>query len=120
MTRLGQLLKMMRIERGEVLYDMAKRLGVSSAFLSAVENGKRSAPSSWLGTLADEYDLSSKRYLELQEAMDETVKQVRLDLEKADSRKRSCALAFARNFDDISRDDIEALMRILNKGGKNE
>ena len=44
MNRLGRFLKKLRIENGEVLFDMAQRLGVSPAFLSAVENDRKVAP----------------------------------------------------------------------------
>ena len=41
LTSLGTFLRKIRINKGEILRDMATNLGVSSAFLSAVENGKK-------------------------------------------------------------------------------
>ena len=35
----GKFCRKLRIDRGEILADMAKKLGVSSAFLSKVETG---------------------------------------------------------------------------------
>ena len=40
-TTLGVFLRKLRLANDEILKDMAKNLGVSSAFLSAVENGKK-------------------------------------------------------------------------------
>ena len=40
-TSLGTFLRKLRLAKGEILKDMAECLGVSSAFLSAVENGKK-------------------------------------------------------------------------------
>jgi len=37
LTSLGQFLRKLRLERGEILKTMADKLGVTSAFLSAVE-----------------------------------------------------------------------------------
>ena len=40
-TKLGIALRKIRLDRQELLKDMADRLKVSSAFLSAVETGKK-------------------------------------------------------------------------------
>lgn len=39
----GKFCRKLRIDRSERLFDMAKELGVSSAFLSKVENGQKTA-----------------------------------------------------------------------------
>ncbi|HTJ58152.1 MAG TPA: helix-turn-helix transcriptional regulator [Devosiaceae bacterium] len=44
MTPLGAKLRALREERGASLKDMAKALNVSSAYLSALEHGKRGTP----------------------------------------------------------------------------
>ena len=40
-TNFGKFCRKLRIDNDELLYDMAAKLGVSSAFLSKVENGKK-------------------------------------------------------------------------------
>jgi transcriptional regulator with XRE-family HTH domain len=47
MTPLGARLRAMREERGITLKDMAKALRISSAYLSALEHGKRGKPT-WI------------------------------------------------------------------------
>ena len=44
LTSIGRFLRKLRIDHGEILKDMADALGVSYAFLSAVENGKKKCP----------------------------------------------------------------------------
>ena len=44
MTPLGARLRQLRDERGVTLKDMAKSLNVSSAYLSALEHGRRGKP----------------------------------------------------------------------------
>ncbi|MEQ8814954.1 MAG: helix-turn-helix transcriptional regulator [Thalassobaculum sp.] len=44
MTPLGQKLRALRAERGATLGEMAAALGVSAAYLSALEHGKRGVP----------------------------------------------------------------------------
>jgi transcriptional regulator with XRE-family HTH domain len=48
MTPLGARMRQMRLERGISLKDMAKALNVSSAYLSALEHGKRGKPTWFL------------------------------------------------------------------------
>lgn len=45
MTPFGERLRKLRQERNVTLKDMAQALGVSSAYLSALEHGKRGRPS---------------------------------------------------------------------------
>lgn len=45
MTPFGEKLRSLRLERGVTLKDMAFALNVSSAYLSALEHGKRGRPS---------------------------------------------------------------------------
>ena len=44
MTPFGDRMRKLRIERGITLKEMAEALGVSSAYLSALEHGKRGRP----------------------------------------------------------------------------
>ncbi|MDE2361671.1 MAG: helix-turn-helix transcriptional regulator [Hyphomicrobiales bacterium] len=48
MTPFGLKMREMRAERGITLKEMATALGVSSAYLSALEHGKRGAPTWFL------------------------------------------------------------------------
>ena len=58
-TGLGQLLRKIRIDSGEVLMHMASKLKMSPAFLSAIELGKRSVPSDFVTNLITNYDLDN-------------------------------------------------------------
>ncbi len=48
LTEFGKAIRKIRLDKGEILKDMAKRLGISSAFLSAVENGRKNVPENGL------------------------------------------------------------------------
>ena len=41
LTEFGKFVRKLRIDNGTVLGEMAKSIAVSSAYLSAVENGKK-------------------------------------------------------------------------------
>lgn len=53
LTRFGKKLRTLPLEKDQRLKDMADELGVTAAYLSAVENGKRSVPDLWIGKLSD-------------------------------------------------------------------
>lgn len=58
MTPFGARLRTLRAERGVTLKQLAARLEVSAAYLSALEHGKRGAPSSGLvHQVCDAFDL---------------------------------------------------------------
>ncbi|MDO4594477.1 MAG: helix-turn-helix transcriptional regulator [Tissierellia bacterium] len=58
LTELGIYLRKLRLDNHEIMKDMAKKLEVSTSFLSAVENGKKKMPESWIDRLVDLYDLN--------------------------------------------------------------
>ena len=68
LTRFGKAVRKIRIDNDEILRDMAAKLHVTAAYLSAVENGNRKVPDSWIGILAKEYKLDEQKIIDLQNA----------------------------------------------------
>ena len=105
-TKFGELMRIMRIKNHEVMGDTAKLLNVSIPFLSAVENGKKNVPPTWINLLAFHYKLTTEEIEELSNAADFSKTQVKFDLRGTTDSKREAALQLARSFSDI--DDITA------------
>ena len=117
-NQLGRFLRILRIENQQVLKDMAEVLGVSSAFLSAVENGKKKMPSSWHEKLRVAYNLSPDQYEKLEQAALESQKSISLNLENVSDANRRLAISFARQFDDLDEETSNKILDILhNKKG---
>ena len=72
LTSLGRFLRKLRIDRNELLKDMAAKLDISVSFLSAVENGKKHMPASWNKQICDLYDLTESQCSEFTNAVAET------------------------------------------------
>lgn len=111
-TRFGRFCRNIRMDNGELLYDMAKRLGVSSAFLSSVENGRAKPPVGWGRILASEYQLNAEQICELKECIKEareTVIRV-VDLSQND---RDMMFAFARQLDGLSDEEKDKWKKML-------
>nr|DAO90694.1 MAG TPA: helix-turn-helix domain protein [Caudoviricetes sp.] len=114
-TRFGKLLRKIRIDNDQILKDMANELNVTVAYLSAVENGKRQVPDSWLSTLIQSYDLSDDEALELQRAAYENKDNVKINLQNSSCAEVDLALSFARKFKNLTDEDMRSLRKILDK-----
>lgn len=60
-TEFGKFLRKLRIDNDELMLDMAKKLKVSSAFLSSVENGKKRPSDSWNDLVINLYHMDDKQ-----------------------------------------------------------
>lgn len=113
LTALGKFLRKLRIDRGEVLKDMADKLEVSSAFLSSVENGKKKMPEAWKCKIPEIYDLSTQQREEFFDAAEEQQTRVELDLTTVTKPQRDLALSFAREFPKIDNETLTKILKIL-------
>jgi transcriptional regulator with XRE-family HTH domain len=104
----------MRLDLGVTLFDMAKAAQVSSAMLSSIETGKKAAPESLIPDLAHAYDAISARRVELQRLADLTKKEVRMQLDERENATE-LAVAFARNFNQLSDAQIRKMKAMLDK-----
>jgi len=115
LTEFGQYLRKLRIDCGELLKDMADKLGVTSSYLSAVETGKRNIPDGWVEKISQFYKLHMFEQEALQIAANNSAKAVTMDLSNMVPKRRETALLFARKFDDVDDSAIEAIRKLLNE-----
>ena len=115
LTSLGRFLRKLRIDRGEILKDMADKLDVSVSFLSAVENGNKRMPSTWNGRICDLYELDEEQKGEFTSAIAETEKAIELDFSSVGASKRELAVSFARQFSEIDDSQMEEIKKILKR-----
>lgn len=113
LTKIGKFLRKLRIDQGEILKDMADKLDVSVAFLSAVENGKKRMPATWNKIICDLYQLNAEEQDAFTSAIAETEEMIEMNLYGATVQKRELAVSFARKFSDINDEQTEAIKKIL-------
>ena len=116
MTKLGIALRKIRLDRQELLKNMADKLKVSSAFLSAVETGKKRPPANFIDRICSVYELSEDEKKELQLAADMSLDEIKIDL--AGSSSMQAAVSFAKALNDLTDDEISKIMRIFSKQHK--
>jgi transcriptional regulator with XRE-family HTH domain len=99
LTPFGQAMRKLRIDRNLKLMDVAKALGVSSAFVSAVEAGRKPIPDGFVIELRRALKLKEDEVKALRRAADRTRKEVRVDSLAGDQRE--LVAAFARTLDNL-------------------
>ncbi len=113
--KLSILLKTIRINEGEMLMDMAKKLEISSTFLSAIENGKKKVPDDFKAKLCKHYSLSDEQIKELNEGI--IINNDKLDFTLSDlsGPKKELAISLGRSFDTLSDAAVDELLNIISK-----
>ncbi len=111
----GKFCRKLRIEFEEILLDMAKKLEVTPSFLSAVEVGKKNIPEGWDKILIKEYSLNAEQAEELRQAIKNSVRQLKFDLQDKNETDRELLLAFARKLNVMDTKEKESILSILNK-----
>ena len=113
LTSFGKFCRKLRVENGKLLLDMAKQLGVSSAYLSKVENGKARPRKEWLDIIAREYCLGKDDVHELKKAISEARRSKVLDMSELSEDDRDMMLAFARKLDTMDMKETDRLKKLL-------
>lgn len=117
-TKFGEIMRVLRIQHHEVMGDVAKLLGVSTPFLSAVENGKKNVPLEWFDILAEHYSLSSEEIDNMKKAAENSKTQVKISLSNSETYQRETALQFARSFDGIDEETAGKILELLKRSGQ--
>lgn len=116
MTPFGERVRQLRRERGLMLKDMAAHLGVSSAYLSALERGERGKPTwaliqgvlQYFHIIWDEAD-------ELTRLADFSDPRVKIDTASADPKATLLANRLAREIRHLSGSELEDMLAILDR-----
>jgi transcriptional regulator with XRE-family HTH domain len=114
MTPFGERVRRLRRERGLLLKDMAAHLGVSSAYLSALERGERGKPTwtliqgviGYFNIIWDEAD-------ELARLADLSDPRVKIDTGGTRPRATLLANRLAREIAGLSDDEIGRILKVL-------
>ncbi|MGN6158033.1 MAG: helix-turn-helix domain-containing protein [Devosia sp.] len=116
MTPLGQKMRELRASRGVTLKQMASALNVSSAYLSALEHGKRGKPT-WilLQRIIHYFNVIWDEAEELQRLAEMSDPKVTIDTGGLSPEATELANRLARDISRLSDDDLAALRAELIK-----
>lgn len=116
LTPIGKFLRKLRIDRDERMLDMGRRLGISAAFLSAVEMGRKAPPSDFGRMVAETYNLTTQQTEELISAEAASRKHIKLMPRSSDARVTVALLA--RHINDLGAEELMKIRKIAEQGGK--
>ena len=111
-TTFGKELRKLRIDKDENIHSMAKKLGISISYLSAIEAGSRNIPSGMVDKIIEKYHLNKERSEIMRQAEAESAKEIDIDLSTVSVEQRKLVFALSRKLNDIS---DEECLDILNK-----
>lgn len=112
LTSFGKFCRKLRINNGELLYDMAEKLDVSSAFLSKVENGKKKPPKEWKKRINEQYTLNCSEQNELDRTFYEAQNCESIDISKYSMSDKELMWSFARKFDTFDKETLKKFLDI--------
>lgn len=113
LTPFGKLVRKHRLENEITLNEMSKKVGVSSAFASAVETGAKRIPDGYVAKVSSALDLDKEQAAELADAAALSFDSVTISLGRGASRAdREFVATFARRFNDL-RAETKLTMRDL-------
>lgn len=111
---LSLFLKALRHESSkERLSDMAKKLGVSSSYLSTVENGKRLMNDKLFFNLISVYALKKDQIKELDVLRQLEGKSLQVKTEGLDPEKKDIVIKFLSNLDDLTNEEVGKIQDLM-------
>jgi len=94
-TRFGKELRKLRIDLTESLGQMAKKTGISTSYLSAIELGHKEVPEGFVNKVGDVYSLTDENIKYLFESIYKDAKRLNVEIE-GDENMKDLAAGFAR------------------------
>jgi len=113
LNNLGKMLRAIRLQKEERLMDMAQKIEVSVAFLSAIETGRKEPPLSIVQKIASAYDMSKKQRIELELAVFNSRTTFKLEPQSAIAQDTVALLA--RRLNKLAPEDHKKIQAILHK-----
>lgn len=117
-TPYGKAVRKLRIELGVKLKDMADALEMKSAYLSAVETGRKRITEKVFEQSIDYFEKSDNPKVKgaralLAKLVDQSQPECVIELTSKEDRDRELVVAFARKFSDLSDDQKKKLESVL-------
>ena len=112
-TKFGKLLRKLRIDQGQVLKQMADTLNVSSAYLSAIELGKRNIPDDLVESISVKYNILDASLNEFREAAELSQSSIKVNLADSKDQNRETLLAFARKFNELDEAQLKKINDVI-------
>ena len=115
LTAFGKFSRIKRIELGLTMDFVANELGVTKAYLSAVELGKTNPRWHWVEVLTSAYELNSKEVEKLQLSLMRSTNAVRINLMGKTPKAKKLTLLLQERIQDLTDDQCEQIIQLLER-----
>ena len=112
-TEFGKRVQQLRQLAGMTLFEVAQKMNLSSAFLSAIENGRKRVPDDFVDKLGKAVPAARKEAVALESMANQARKQVVVPLPQASRQDADLATALARKFNTLSEAQKKRIRDIL-------
>lgn len=111
LTEFGKVMRIIRINSGDSMRDMAAKIGMSATYLSAIETGKRNVPANMEELLFSNYKFSEKDKKKIKDAIEKSAQHVKINLTEMAEKKKKLIYSIAK--DDIDEKTLDRLCEII-------
>lgn len=111
----GKELRKLIIDQDLKVYDLAKKLGVSSAFISSLMTGKKNVPENFIDQIIPILIIDNDEVLKLKKLSEMSKDVYKVDLSKSNNLARETMFTFQRNLNDLTDEDLIEIKQILEK-----
>lgn len=112
-TEFGTTVQQLRQLAGMTLFEVAQKMNISTAFLSAVENGRKRVPDDFVPKLVQALPAARDQQNQLESLASQARGQVVVPLPKATPQDADLATVLARKFNSLSDAQKERIRAIL-------
>lgn len=112
-SKFGLYIRKIREQENDSLRQMAIKLGISAAFLSAMEVGRKQIPLEYVEKIKGIYNLTKEQEVELENSIYETNERVPIELAAMNEAKKDVSLMFARKIKTADEDLLRKLKEAL-------
>lgn len=112
-SKFGKCIRSIREKENDSLRQMAIKLGISAAFLSAMEVGRKQIPLDYVDRIKDIYELSTEQVIELEDCINETNEKVSIELSMMNESQKDISSMFARKIKTADEDLLRKLKEAL-------
>lgn len=109
----GKTLRKIRIDKGLTMAQMAKAIGITSAYLSTIERGNRKIPKNLTQNVINHYKLSKEQVTELQKAEYLSMDSIEIELSDVDLDKKTLVLSLAKNLKNMTCEQVAMIKNIV-------
>jgi len=117
LTPFGKAVRKYRVDRGEIQLEVAEALGVSIAFWSAIETGKKNVPEDLLAKVITHFELTGAAAHELRTLSWVSQRDVKINMQDLNDRSRQLVVGFARKFSSLDEEKQQKLRELLDIEG---